>query len=67
MHITYDNVWDFIQKASKVLFPEGVESKWKLLAEYISENEPYTQYRLYEDKAGNGKYTKIDFRTGVKV
>ena len=67
MQITYENVWGFIHKASKVLFPGDIKSTWRLLAEYISENEPFTQYRLYEDETGNGKYVKINLRIGINV
>lgn len=67
MQITYDNVWEFIHKALKVIFPIEVKPKWGLLAEYISENEPFIQYRLYEDETENGKYVKIDLRTGMNV
>lgn len=67
MQITYNNVWEFIHKASKVLFPEDIKSNWRLLAEYISDNEPFIQYRLYKTATGNGKYAKIDLRTGINA
>lgn len=67
MQITNNNVWEFIHKASKILFPGDITSKWRLLAEYISESEPFIQYRLYEDEIENWKYAKIDIRTGINI
>lgn len=67
MHITFDNVWEFIHKASKIQFPGNVKLEWRFLGEYISENEPYIQYRLYKDEIGNERYAKIDIRTGINV
>ena len=62
-----DNIWDFIHKAEKVLFPNDIKSTWTLLVEYIPYGEFYTQYRLYKDENGNNKFAKIDLRTGDNI
>ena len=60
---TESEVWDFIQNAEKIKFPQEVQAEYKLVSEYVVD---WTQYRLYITNSGDMKYAKINLKTGEK-
>lgn len=60
-------IWDFINKAEKVLFPIDINPEWRLIAEYIPYGEPQNQYRLYKDSSSKHFYAKIHIATGQNL
>ena len=56
---TESEVWDFIQNAEKIKFPQEVQAEYELVAEYVVD---WTQYRLYITNSGDMKYAKINLK-----
>ena len=61
---TESEVWDFIQNAEKIKFPQEIQVEYELIAEYVVD---WTQYRLYITNSGDMKYAKINLNTGENL
>lgn len=64
--MTEFDVWDFIDNAGKISFPDDVRKEWDLVTEVVPHGEPNSQYRLYLD-VENRKFAKINIKTGINI